>query len=70
MQTIDRSTDYMYCSLHFRDVVVGYTILKNPRFLYSNPAFFDIHSVFIKSLKTYISRKYWKILIKTSGAVQ
>ena len=57
MQTIDRSTDYMYCSLHFRDVVVGYTILKNPRFLYSNPAFFDIHSVFIKKLENLYKQK-------------
>lgn len=47
----------MYCSLHFRDVVVGYTILKNPRFLYSNPAFFDIHSVFIKKLENLYKQK-------------
>ena len=34
----------MYCSLHFRDEIVGYVILRNPEFLYDHPEQFDIQS--------------------------
>ena len=32
MQSVDKNTCYMYCSLHFRDEIVGYVILRNPEF--------------------------------------
>lgn len=63
MDQAQESTIYMFSSLHFRDEIVGYTILKNPRFLYDNPALFDIHSVFMKKLENLYKQK---ILEKTN----
>jgi diguanylate cyclase (GGDEF)-like protein len=42
---------YMFCSVHFREQLIGFTILKNPTFLYSNPVFHDVHSVFVTKLE-------------------
>ena len=48
---------YMFSSIHFRDQIVGYTILKNPEFLYDNPSFYDVHSVFMLKLENLFKHK-------------
>jgi diguanylate cyclase (GGDEF)-like protein len=42
---------YMFSSIHFREQLIGFTILKNPTFLYSNPGFYDVHAVFVAKLE-------------------
>lgn len=42
---------YMFTPIHFRERTVGYSILKNGRFLYDNPYFYDIHSTITKTLE-------------------
>lgn len=41
----------MFTPIHFREKAVGYSILKNGRFLYDNPYFYDIHSTITKTLE-------------------
>lgn len=43
---------YLYSAIHFRDQVIGFTIMKNPVFLYDNPNFYDIHNVFHVTLES------------------
>jgi len=40
----ERGTAYMITPLHFRQYAVGYTIVKNARFLQEDPYFYDIQS--------------------------
>lgn len=40
----EKGTAYMFTPLHFRQYTVGYTIVKNARFLYYDPYFYDIQS--------------------------
>lgn len=42
---------YMATPIHFRDQAVGFTVLKNGRFLYDNPYFYDIHTTFVRMLE-------------------
>lgn len=42
---------YMFTPLHFRERAVGFTILKNGRFLYNNPYFYDIIATFLKTME-------------------
>lgn len=42
---------YMFSPLHFRDEAIGFTVLKNGRFLYENPHFYEIQSVFMNALE-------------------
>ena len=44
-------TAYMFTPLHFRQYTVGYTIVKNARFLYYDPYFYDIQSGCARSLE-------------------
>lgn len=36
---------YMFTPFHYRDKTIGFTILKNGKFLYDNPYFYDIQSL-------------------------
>lgn len=42
---------YMFTPLHFRQYTVGYTIVKNARFLYYNPYFYDIQSICMRAME-------------------
>lgn len=42
---------YMFTPIHFRERAVGFSILKNGKFLYDNPYFYDIHSTITKTLE-------------------
>lgn len=42
---------YMYTPLHFRQYTVGYTIVKNPRFLRYDPYFYDIQSTCVRAME-------------------
>ncbi len=42
---------YMFTPIHFREKAVGYSILKNGRFLYDNPYFYDIHSTITRTIE-------------------
>lgn len=47
MEYLDKAepgTAYMFTPLHFRQYAVGYTVVKNARFLYEDPYFYDIQS--------------------------
>lgn len=51
MQRQPSGTAYMIVPIHFRENSVGVAILKNGRFLYDNPYFYDIHSIFQRMLE-------------------
>ncbi len=51
MNSSQENNTYMFCSIHFRDRIVGYTILKNPRFLYYNADILSINSAFMTKLE-------------------
>lgn len=42
---------YMFTPIHFKNEAVGFSILKNGRFLYDNPYFYDMHSTIVKALE-------------------
>lgn len=44
-------TAYMFTPLHFRQYAVGYTIVKNARFLYYDPYFYDIQSGCMRAME-------------------
>lgn len=51
MENAEKGTVYMHTPLHFQQYTVGYTIIKNPRFLYYDPYFYDIQSSCARSLE-------------------
>lgn len=57
LDSVDKPTCYMFCPIHFRDYIVGYTILKDPEFLYDRPELFDIHSALTKKLENLYKKK-------------
>ena len=52
-----RNSSYMYVSIHFRDELIGFTVLKNPVFLYDSPNFYDIQHVLIKKMENLYKHK-------------
>lgn len=42
---------YMFTPIHFREKTVGYSILKNGKFLYDGPYYYDIHDAITKTLE-------------------
>lgn len=42
---------YMFSPIHFGERAIGFSILKNGRFLYDNPYFYDIHSAMTKTME-------------------
>lgn len=42
---------YMFTPIHFRERAVGFTVLKNGRFLYDNPYFYDIIVTVVKTME-------------------
>lgn len=56
---------YMYTAIHFREKTVGYTIMKNGRFLYQNPYFYDIHSAFTDRLEDLYQKKRLEAMNQT-----
>lgn len=43
---------YMFTPIHFKQQAVGYLIMKNSRFLFDNPYYYDIHCTMVKALET------------------
>lgn len=43
---------HMFTPIHFREQTVGFTVMKNGRFLYDNPYFYDVHSTFVRTLES------------------
>lgn len=52
---------YMFSPIHFREKSVGFSILKNGRFLYDNPYFYDIHSAITKTLENIYKKRQLEI---------
>lgn len=52
---------YMFSPIHFREKSVGFSILKNGRFLYDNPYFYDIHSTITKTLENIYKKRQLEI---------
>ena len=50
-------SSYMFTPIHFREQTVGYSVVKNGRFLYDNPYFYDIHSTIVRSVERLYKRK-------------
>lgn len=48
---------YMFTPIHFRERTIGYSIMKNGRFLYDNPYFYDVHNAIIKTMEN-LYRKF------------
>ena len=52
---------YMFSPIHFRDKCVGFSILKNGRFLYDNPYFYDIHCTISKTFENLYKKRQLEI---------
>lgn len=55
---------YMFTPIHFRERTVGFSILKNGKFLYDNPYFYDIHSTITKTLENLYKKLQLEIVNK------
>ena len=51
LASAEKSRDYMFFPIHFRNQRVGTTILLEPDFLYDYPLFYDAHHTFINRLQ-------------------
>ena len=51
LASAERSRDYMFFPIHFRNQRVGITILLEPDFLYDHYLFFDAHHTFLSRLE-------------------
>jgi len=51
LASAEKSRDYMFFPIHFRNRRVGTTILIEPDFLYDYPLFYDAHHTFIDRLE-------------------
>ena len=56
LRSAKRSRSYMFFPIHFRDELVGATLLLEPVFLYNNPIFYDVHATFIERLHNLYSQ--------------
>lgn len=50
-------SSYLFTPVHFREYTVGYTVMKNGRFLYDNPHFYDIHSTIVRCVENLYKQK-------------
>ena len=48
---------YIFTPIHFKEYAVGYTVIKNGRFLYDNANFFPLHNILVKSLESLYMKK-------------
>ena len=55
---------YICSPIHFRDNIVGFTIIKNPLFLYDNAYLYDIHSTFVITLEKLYKQKKLEFINK------
>lgn len=55
---------YMFSPIHFREKCVGFSILKNGKFLYDNTYFYDIHSTITKTLENLYKKRQLEIANK------
>lgn len=42
---------FMVTPIHFREQAVGFTVMKNGKFLFDNPYFYDVHITFIRAVE-------------------
>ncbi len=56
LEQAEKCTAYMFTPLHFQQYTVGYTIVKNARFLYSDPYFYDIQSGCMRAMEALFKR--------------
>ena len=57
LDSSDKTRDYMFFPIHFRNRRVGVTILLEPDFLYDHYLFYDAHHTFINRLQTLFIRE-------------
>lgn len=55
---------YMFTPIHFREKTVGFSVMKNGRFLYDNPYFYDIHSTFVRTLESLYKKLQMELVNK------
>lgn len=48
--------EYLFSPLHFKDKVIGYTILKNGQFLFDNPYYYDVLNLITKTMHSLYQR--------------
>lgn len=56
-------TAYIFTPIHFRERVIGFSMLVNTRFLYDNPYLYDLHSTITKTLENL----YKKLLLEVAN---
>lgn len=61
---------YLFTPIHFREQSVGYLVMKNGRFLYDNPYYYDIHSTIVRHWKRSLSKTAGECSKQTPDAVQ
>jgi len=48
---------YVFTPIHFKEYAVGYSVLKNGRFLYNTSNFFHLHNILVKDLEALYMKK-------------
>ena len=57
LETTGSQCSYLFTPVHFGAKTVGYTVMKNGRFLYDNPYFYDMHSTIVRCMENLYKRK-------------
>ena len=50
-------SEFLFTPIHFKEQTVGYSILKNGRFLYANPYYYNIHCILVREMEALYYRK-------------
>lgn len=55
---------YMFTPIHFRERSVGFSVLKNAKFLYDNPYFYDLHNIITRALENLYKKRQIEVANK------
>lgn len=65
MVRFGKGSSYLFTPIHFREQAVGYIMMKNGRFLFDNPYYYDIHTTIVKTLETLFKQKQMEHMVQT-----
>lgn len=60
MEQYGTMSEFLFTPIHFKEQTIGYSVLKNGRFLYENPGFYSIHSIFVREMEVLFGKQQLK----------
>ena len=57
MENLGGQSEFLFTPIHFKEQTIGYSILKNGRFLYDNPYYYNIHSILVREMENLYHRQ-------------